>query len=360
MELLLIIVTLGAVAVDVNCKYEIKQINVIFRHGDRTPDILYPHLPYSAKDFYPFGIGGLTNDGKVRAFEFGEFLRKKYDSFLGTTYVSDDVQSLSSNFERTKMTLQLVLAGLYPPNTNQKWKKDLNWQPIPTNYNDRSKDNMFQRRHICSKYLDERKRILQSPKLSPILSSYQNLMKNLTILTGRNMTDLEDLYSLYANFVALERMGFSLPNWTANIYPKGKLYDAMILNLKIQNYNNLIKRIHGGGFVRTIIENMKSVKIQSDNVYPKLNLYSGHDINVLGLLSSLNLVEPHLPEFTSAVIVELLSFESKYYVKIWYYRGTSSNLTELNISNCPSPCSLNVFIGAAKIVTPSEEEFKCI
>lgn len=71
-------------------------------------------------------------------------------------------------------------------------------------------------------------------------------MKNLTILTGRNMTDLEDLYSLYANFVALERMGFSLPNWTANIYPKGKLYDAMILNLRIQNYNNLIKRIHGG------------------------------------------------------------------------------------------------------------------
>lgn len=80
---------------------------------------------------------------------------------------------------------------------------------------------------------------------------------------------------------------------------------------------------------------MKSVKIQSDNVYPKLNLYSGHDINVLGLLSSLNLVEPHLPEFTSAVIVELLSFESKYYVKVCIQKNNYQSLSFLpNFVTC--------------------------
>lgn len=73
-------------------------------------------------------------------------------------------------------------------------------------------------------------------------------MKNMTILTGRNMTDLEDLYSLYANFVSLQRMGFSLPSWAKNIFPKGKLYEAMIMNLRVQNYNDVIKKIHGGNF----------------------------------------------------------------------------------------------------------------
>lgn len=70
----------------------------------------------------------------------------------------------------------------------------------------------------------------------------------MTILTGINITDLEHLYSLYANFVALQRMNFVLPNWTHNIFPEGQLYDAMIMNLKVQNYNDLIKKIHGGIF----------------------------------------------------------------------------------------------------------------
>ncbi|XP_051172442.1 venom acid phosphatase Acph-1-like [Leptopilina boulardi] len=361
MKFLLIFCILSIVLINVKCQYEVKQLNVLFRHGERTPDFFYPALPYTIKDFYPYGIGGLTNKGKSRAFEFGQFLREKYNSFLDTTYIPEEVESISSNFGRTKMTLQLVLAGLYPPNVNQTWNKNLNWQPIPTNYNDRTKDNIFQRRHICSKYLQERENVIKSPELAPKIASFKNLMNNMTILTGINITDLEHLYSLYANFVALQRMNFVLPNWTHNIFPEGQLYDAMIMNLKVQNYNDLIKKIHGGGIVRTMLENMqKSVTLEDNEIKSKINLYSGHDVNILALLSSLNLVEAHLPEFTSAVIIELLSLEEKYYVKIWYYTGIQSNLTELTIPNCSSPCSFKTFIQATKNIIPSDEEFKCI
>lgn len=72
-----------------------------------------------------------------------------------------------------------------------------------------------------------------------------------------------------------------------------------------------------GGIVRTMLENMqKSVTLEDNEIKSKINLYSGHDVNILALLSSLNLVEAHLPEFTSAVIIELLSLEEKYYVKV--------------------------------------------
>ena len=33
----------------------------VFRHGDRTPDVVYPKLPYTSEDYLPPGVGGLTN-----------------------------------------------------------------------------------------------------------------------------------------------------------------------------------------------------------------------------------------------------------------------------------------------------------
>ena len=37
----------------------------------------------------------------------------------------------STDFDRTLMTAQGVLNGLYPPSGDQEWKEGLDWQPIP-------------------------------------------------------------------------------------------------------------------------------------------------------------------------------------------------------------------------------------
>ena len=70
-------------------------------------------------------------------------LRKQYDDFLGSTYMPKDVQAVSTDYDRTKMSLQLVLAGLYPPNSQQSWSADIKWQPIPLNYRPISEDYLF-------------------------------------------------------------------------------------------------------------------------------------------------------------------------------------------------------------------------
>ena len=77
-----------------------------------------------------------------------------YQGFLGSTYIPDDVYARSTDYDRTKMTLQLVLSALYPPNSLQKWKSDLNWQPIPTKYVPEPQDDLFQRIYICESYED--------------------------------------------------------------------------------------------------------------------------------------------------------------------------------------------------------------
>jgi prostatic aicd phosphatase len=61
-------------------------------------------------------------------------LRQKYTDFLGDSFKPDDVYACSSEVDRTKASLQLVLASLFPPTGNHIWNENLKWMPIPINF----------------------------------------------------------------------------------------------------------------------------------------------------------------------------------------------------------------------------------
>lgn len=64
-------------------------------------------------------------------FKFGKILREKYDSFLGD-YRFNRVYAYSTDMDRTKVSLQAVLGGLYPPSkTNFCSEDDIKWPLIP-------------------------------------------------------------------------------------------------------------------------------------------------------------------------------------------------------------------------------------
>ena len=57
-------------------------IQILFRHGDRTPVMLYKTDPYKAEQFVE-GLGQLTKIGKQRLFQYGQLLRLRYSHYLG-------------------------------------------------------------------------------------------------------------------------------------------------------------------------------------------------------------------------------------------------------------------------------------
>lgn len=79
----------------------------------------------------------------MREYKLGAHLREHYGNFLGDIYHASEVSARSTNTDRTKMSLQLVLASLYPPKGAQNWNKDLNWQPIPITSVPRLDDNLM-------------------------------------------------------------------------------------------------------------------------------------------------------------------------------------------------------------------------
>jgi len=48
--------------------------------------------------------------------DLGKFLRKRYGDFISSTYFPKEVKAISSDYDRTIQSAQLVLAGLFSSN----------------------------------------------------------------------------------------------------------------------------------------------------------------------------------------------------------------------------------------------------
>lgn len=73
-------------------------------------------------------------------------------------------------------------------------------------------------------------------------------MTNLTQLTGKNISTPFDMYNLYHILVAESYMNLTLPEWTKDIFPYGKLLDGIELEYEIFSYTKNMRRLNGGIF----------------------------------------------------------------------------------------------------------------
>ncbi|KAK0164547.1 hypothetical protein PV328_003163 [Microctonus aethiopoides] len=339
--------------------YEVEFLSVIFRHGDRTPEELYPNDP-NVGYIDSTSFGHLTNLGKVRAYKLGTEIRRLYDDFLGETYVPSMIKARSTDYDRTKMSLMIVLSALYPPKGKQIWNPTLNWQPIPISYVPRSKD-FLTAINSCPLYLEELIRVQNSEEVINQVENYRPLMMNLTDWTGKPINSSIEMLLLYHTLMSESSMGLELPKWTENIFPSGPLLDATILRLKILNYNIKLRRLFSGFLLKNIIESMNGIANKTIQDGRKIHLFSAHDTNIASFLISLNVFEPHVPEYTSAVIVELLRNKHKeYFVGIRYYLGSSPTVKVFHVPECDmNPCPLKKFIHFMGNMMPINDDALC-
>lgn len=68
----------------------------------------------------------------MREYKIGTMLRKRYDQYFGPDYWPAKIYARSTEVPRTQLSLQLVLAGLFPPSEKQTWNPHLPWIPTWT------------------------------------------------------------------------------------------------------------------------------------------------------------------------------------------------------------------------------------
>lgn len=322
---------------------EIVLVTLVFRHGERTVAVFYPNDPHKNETFYPTGLGGLTNKGKLMMFKLGEHLRNVYGTLLGDEYQEEKIYVKSTNVTRTKMSALLVLAGMWPPSNLQEWHPTLNWQPIPIDVKSREDESVLN--PVCKPLLQELRLYHKKPNISDnYIKPYKKLFEYVQHHAGCKIDDFIDINRVYISLKCEEDCGLKLPKWTERIYPN-ELYEAASFVYKYTNLEKKFKIFNSGYLMKKIIDDM--VLKATDKLIPKgrrLFMYSGHDSSVAHLLCNLKL-KCTIPDYGSTVIFELHKKNNDYFVKIKYLKTPLNPIIEdFTISDCEKLCPLHRFI----------------
>ncbi|KAF5285958.1 hypothetical protein FQR65_LT13029 [Abscondita terminalis] len=318
----------------------------VFRHGDRTNDkaTTYPKDPYINQTYFPYGYGELTNKGKMRLYKLGSTFRNMYNQFLGRLYLPGLISPLSTDYSRTKNSLQLFLAGLFPPDrTLLEWNNAINWNPIAFNYvSFQNNRELSFPSFYCPRFVLLLEEYKQSPEYLYLENQYNQLYGYVSQNTGLNVTSLFSLFGLYFGLTTEKEFGLKLPEWTKTVYPE-YLEKAAADNYRTFTATPQLNQLFGGFLLKKTIKDMVR-KINGEPNQPKMYIYSAHEISVVSILGALNLYYPHVPNYGASVILELHNINQKRYIKVLYNKNKFDKFFYLKIPGCNVICPFEDFL----------------
>ncbi|CAH0716507.1 unnamed protein product, partial [Brenthis ino] len=339
----------------------VKYAAVIYRHGDRTPVDSYPTDPWRNESLWPVKFGELTNTGKRQHYALGKWLRKRYSHLLSKEFDPTEIYIRSTDVDRTLMSAQANLAGMYPPYGDSVWNMELMWQPIPVHTRPEKDDEVLAMKRKCIPYTKEKEKYIHSTPYKERLSKYQGLMDYLTAYTGRKIKDYSDINDIY-NVLFIETLyNFTLPNWTQSIYPN-KLKEPSCYSFVTSTATPQMARLMVGPLLKEIVGKMNQV-IQKKNPNPlKLSIYSGHDFSIGNILNAIGVYDGNCPPYTATIFFELLQDNStmKYFLRM-SYRNTTEIIEPyvINIPHCGDICPYERFLKLYDNLVTVDWNYEC-
>ena len=329
---------------------------LLWRHGDRSPTNLFPTYPRPVDAIWPMGLGALTPRGMEQHLLLGRELRKKFKGFINETYLSSEIRVTSTDVDRTLMSAQMNMAGLYGQLT-AKEIRDVNAtfsQPVPVHpdasgiLSPGSKCPAFGREKtmVEKRSFDARRNREENGTLVDSIK-FQSGNVSLKIL---NIAD-----AVYCS----NQHGVELPTWIADNQTIKNYLDFYYSELGPRLYmgNDKLARLGGGPLLSTLVRKMKE-KI-AGNLTQKVLAYSAHDVTIMALLGALRVFDNKQPTYASLISVDLFRSPSSgpaegsgtsadYFVVVKYLRGSSQpdigKAKTLVIPGCAKYCPLTKFV----------------
>ena len=291
-------------------------VHVVFRHGDRSPISHYPTDPYSARSEWPVGPGQLTSLGKRQHFLLGQRLRQLYGpgSLLAEVYSEEEVQVRSTDVDRTLMSAQANMAGLFPPSGYLEWNPQLAWQPVPVHTVAQQRDALLSSTHsLCPRLVRLREEAAASDWAARIYRDNEELLRYLTRHTGETIDSILKLDWLYDTLLVEQLYNKTLPDWTHEVFPGGKFEEIRNLVFILGSLTHEMKRLQAGPFLNQLVSDWREVEAGSKM---KMKIFSAHDDTLTFILNSLGVYDGQAPAYASAILFEFYQLEDQTYRQI--------------------------------------------
>ncbi|XP_044260895.1 prostatic acid phosphatase-like [Tribolium madens] len=345
----------ACVLISVSLCDDLISVVVIYRHGDRTPIQPYPRDPYRNASYWPVGFGQLTNLGKQHHFQLGQWLRQRYGGFLSPHYSERDFYIRSTDVDRTLMSAEANLAGLYPPKADQVWDPTLPWQPIPVHTTPELEDNLLAMKKYCPKYNSLLTQLFKTEFFLNISRENRDLYAYLSKNSGAQIASLESLEYLY-NTLYIESLNkFVLPDWTSGVYPE-KMAPWARFSFATQCYTEELARLKTGPLFNEIVEHFRNAT--KNDGFRKFLVFSGHDVTIANVLNTMGAFEYHCPPYASTIMFELRR-NSSFYLNIFYKNSTQ--VQKIALKGCDFDCDFDDFIRILKpvLITRKQWDLEC-
>ncbi|XP_036964669.1 lysophosphatidic acid phosphatase type 6 [Acanthopagrus latus] len=315
--------------------YELKLVQVLFRHGARTPlksipDVMEvqwvptlleppPHThinyvvtdleggpkpPAPVEDSYRKNVltggtfpGQLTTVGMQQLYELGKRLRGKYieDShFLNSTFSPAEVYVRSTNIVRTIESAKCLVAGLF-----QQKQKEI----VPILTTEAESEILYPNYHGCKmlKILGSH-RWAESSTLPDIAADLQSIQSALGIAAHQHV----DFILIRDDMVARETHGLPCPavldTWRNTV--EQRAVDMICHVYEPSKRENL--QLCVGPLLHTLLSNIdKKLEGTSSEPNRKLFLYSAHDTTLIPCLMAFGVFDMRWPPYAADITLEL-------------------------------------------------------
>ncbi|XP_071832525.1 prostatic acid phosphatase-like isoform X2 [Apostichopus japonicus] len=345
----------------------LEHVQVLFRHGDRTPADAYPTDEYQEKD-WPQGFGQLTQVGMKQHYQLGKFLQQKYvedTELLDANYSRYEISIWSTDVDRTLMSAAVDLSGFFPPQGHQVWDKDIPWQPIPVHTMPVAEDFYLSFSANCPTYTQLQEESLNDDDYVALSKKYAGFLKKLNTDSGFNGSiTINNIYKVSDPLKIEKLKNLTLPDWTKedkfwetldflSTYAMGQMFDSTAKS-----------RLRGGPLLGQMINNMRDFMNTSQTGHKlKFHMYSAHDVTVTSLLTALQIFNDLQPPYASAVGVELWknkdTKKSPFSVRIWYRNNTQQvDPYNLILPGCELDCPFDKFVELTKDRTLAEGDIR--
>ncbi|XP_041856948.1 lysophosphatidic acid phosphatase type 6 [Melanotaenia boesemani] len=330
--------------------YELKLVQVLFRHGARTPlktipDVIEaqwvptllepppytqinyvvtdlqggPRPPAPVEDSYRKNIltggtypGQLTTVGMQQLYELGMRLRRRYieeSPFLSITYTPAEVYVRSTNIVRTIESAKCLVAGLFL----QKQK-----EIVPIFTTEAESEILYPNYHGCKQLrILGSHRWAESSTLPDIAADLQRIQSELGITTNQNV----DFILIRDDMVARETHGLPCPptldSWRNKVEQRAV---EMMCHVYEPSKRETLQ-LCVGPLLHTLINNMEEKLLGSlSEPNRKMFLYSAHDTTLIPCLMALGIYDMKWPPYAADITLELHQNRqtSEAFVKVSY------------------------------------------